>query len=250
MSLTPEQRQRYARHLVLDKIGEAGQERLLSARVLVVGAGGLGSPAALYLAAAGVGVLGVADSDRVDLSNLQRQILHGTRDIGRPKAASARERLAALNPDVEVRLHPDGLNQENAERVVAAYDFVVDATDNFDAKFLIADTCHRVGRPYSHAGIARFYGQALTVVPGRTACYRCVFESPPPPDDADRHPAGPVGAVAGVLGAIQANEAIKCVLGLGELLTNRLLTFDALTSAFRTLPVSRRPDCALCGRTE
>lgn len=246
MSLDPLQQQRYARHLALPSIGETGQQKLLGGRVLVIGLGGLGSPAALYLAAAGVGALGLADPDVVELSNLQRQVLHATPDIGRPKTESAAEKIRALNPDVRLRLHAGRFDRANAGALLQEYDFVVDATDNFASKYFIAEACRDAGVAYSHAGISAFTGEVMTVLPGRTACYRCVFDGPPPPDpDAPR---GPLGAVPGVIGAIQAAEAVKFLLGVGELLVNRLLEFDALAMTFRELPVRRNPSCPLCGR--
>jgi molybdopterin-synthase adenylyltransferase len=245
--LTGPQKDRYARQLVLPEIGPEGQERLLASRVLVVGAGGLGSPAAMYLAAAGIGVLGIADADRVDLSNLQRQILHGTADVGRAKVESAGETLVALNPDVSVQAHPVRLTAAEGRALVEGYEFVVDATDNFASKFAIADVCHAAGVAYSHAGISRFAGQTMTVFPGRTACYRCVFAAPPEPRESDLHPAGPLGPVPGVIGAIQATEAVKVLLGIGAPLTDRLLIYDALAMTFRTIAVKRDPSCPLCG---
>jgi len=245
MELSVSQSERYARHLMLPEIGMDGQLRLSSARVLVVGIGGLGSPAAFYLVAAGVGTVGLVDSDVVDLSNLQRQILHATADVGKSKVESAAHKLRALNPEVTVRTHPARLDPDNAAALLEAYEVVLDATDNFDAKFLIADACHAAGKPYVHAGILRFQGQAMTVIPGKTACYRCVFEGVPPPVGAV---AGPIGGVPGVIGAIQATEAIKLLLQMGELLTDRLLTWDALTMRFREVRVRRNPDCPLCGR--
>ena len=223
----------------------AGQQRLLASRVLVVGVGGLGSPASLYLAAAGVGTLGLVDADRVELSNLQRQILHQSPDLGRSKVASAAAKLAALNPDVTIRPYAERLTPANACRIISAYEFVIDATDNFPAKFLIADACHFMGVPYAHAGIREFQGQTFTVLPGKTACYRCVFGGPPAAEPAP--PAGPVGAVPAVIGSLQALEAIKFLLGRGELLTNRLLTFDGLAARFHEAPVLRNPQCPLCG---
>jgi molybdopterin/thiamine biosynthesis adenylyltransferase len=243
--LTDEQKQRFARQLALPEIGEAGQERLLAARVLVVGAGGLGSPAAYYLAAAGIGTLGIMDADTVDLSNLQRQILHATADVGRAKVESAAAKLTALAPICRVMAIRARLTPENAAGILRDYEFVIDATDNFASKFLIADVCHAAGKPYSHAGIGEFAGQAMTVLPGTTACYRCVFDAPPPESN---HPArGPLGAVPGVIGAIQAAEAIKQILGIGTLLTNRLFVFDLLAMDARTIPVQRNPHCRLCG---
>jgi molybdopterin/thiamine biosynthesis adenylyltransferase len=246
MRLSAEERARYARQLALPEIGEAGQQRLAAGRVLVVGAGGLGSPAALYLAAAGVGTLGIVDGDVVDASNLQRQILHPTASLGQPKALSAAATLRAINPGIEVRPLVARLTAGDGPALLANYDFIIDATDNFASKFLIADLCHAAGKPYSHAGIARFCGQALTVLPGRTACYRCVFEAPPATSDGP--PQGPLGAVPGVVGAIQATEALKFLLGAASLLTDRLFVYDAWRLTARCVRVARRADCPLCGK--
>jgi molybdopterin/thiamine biosynthesis adenylyltransferase len=239
------QQQRYARHLTLPELGAAGQEKLLAARVLLVGVGGLGSPAGFYLAAAGIGTLGVMDGDVVEASNLQRQIAHTTADLGRPKVDSAQRAFQALNPDCRVRGFAERLTAANAPRVLADFDFVVDATDNFESKFLIADACHAADKPYSHAGILAFFGQTMTVLPGQTACYRCLFDAPP--EISSGPPRGPVGAVPGVIGSIQAMEVIKFITGCGELLTNRLLTFDALKMQFRSVAVRRNAHCRLCG---
>ena len=238
--------QRYARQLALPEIGLAGQQRLGRARVLIVGAGGLGSPAAYYLAAAGVGTLRIADDDVVDLSNLQRQILHATADVGRPKAASAADSLLRLNPELRVEARRCRFDRHTAGDLAADADFVIDAADNFEAKFLIADVCHELGKPYSHAGIDGFAGQTMTVLPGRTACYRCVFQAPPGGGEA-RAVRGPLGAVPGVVGAVQATEAVKCLLGIGTLLTDRLLVYDALSLSFRSVALRRNEECPLCG---
>ncbi len=248
MSLTSAQAARYARHLTLPQIGAAGQAKLSAGRVLVVGAGGLGSPAAFYLAAAGVGRIGIMDGDVVEPSNLQRQLLHRTADLGRLKVDSAAERLRALNPEIEVCPVPELLTGLNGPRVLAGYDVIIDATDSFASKFLIADLCQSAGKPYVHGGIAQFYGQALTVRPGRSACCRCVFEAPPAPE-ADV-PRGPLGAVAGVIGSVQATEAIKLLLGGadGELLINRLFVYDAWRMTARCVRVARRPGCLTCGQ--
>ena len=245
MSLTPEQRERFARHLALPEIGEAGQEKLRAGRVLVIGLGGLGSPAAFYLAAAGVGTLHRADADTVERSNLQRQILHATADVGRRKVDSAAEKLRALNPEIQLVLHEERFDRDTAPRWLAECDFVLDATDNFASKFFLAEACHAAGRAYCHAGIAAFQGQLMTVLPGRTACLRCLFDGPIPADPVA--PRGPLGAVPGVIGSLQAIEAVKHLLGLGNLVVNRLLLFDALVAGFRSVPVPRRADCPLCG---
>jgi molybdopterin/thiamine biosynthesis adenylyltransferase len=245
MSLSIEQQSRYARHLSLAPIGEEGQEQLLRSRVLLIGAGGLGSPIALYLAAAGVGTIGIVDADVVDSSNLQRQVLFTTVDVGYPKATVAANRLAALNPDVNVIAHETWFSAENAETLAANYDVVIDATDNFAAKFLIADACDHTGTPYSHAGVDQFFGQTITVVPGQSACYRCLFGAPPA--DNGEGPRGPLGVVPGVIGTVQATEAIKLLTGVGQPLTNRLFTYDALKTSARIIPVKPNPDCPLCG---
>jgi thiazole biosynthesis adenylyltransferase ThiF len=248
VALTEEQIERYSRHILLPEIGGRGQQRLLEARVLVAGAGALGSPAALYLAAAGVGTIGIADSDAVELSNLQRQILHATSDIGRAKTESAAERLRGINPDVRVIPHRQRLTSQTIREVIEDYDFVVDGTDNFPTRYLINDACVLSGKPFAHGAIFRFDGQVTTIVPGRGPCYRCLYPEPPPPGLVPScQEAGVVGAVAGVVGAMQANEAIKSVLGAGELLVGRLLIYDALHASFREVRFQRDPECALCG---
>ncbi|MEI8032633.1 MAG: HesA/MoeB/ThiF family protein [Chlorobiaceae bacterium] len=246
MPLNDQEKQRYQRHLALPEIGESGQEKLLQSKVLVVGTGGLGSPAAFYLAAAGIGTIGLMDGDSVELSNLQRQILHTTASIGKLKVDSASARLSELDPAIRLILHPCRLDSENAAEILAGYEFVIDATDNFPSKFLISSACHAASKPYSHAGIKAFYGQTMTVHPGESACYRCLFheEGTPPPST----PAGPIGALPGVIGSIQAIEAIKYLLSIGTPLTNSILTFDALTMEARRVPVGRDPHCPLCGR--
>lgn len=246
MPLNDSQRQRYGRHLALREIGEAGQEKLLQAGVLVVGAGGLGSPAAFYLAAAGVGRIGLIDGDSVEPSNLQRQILHTTSSIGEQKVRSAAERLRELDPAITLTGYPFRLTAANAPDILSGYDFVIDATDNFESKFLIAAACHAAGKGYSHAGIREFYGQTMTVHPGRTTCYRCVFHEEGVAT-AQAAPAGPIGALPGVIGSIQAIEAVKFLLTIGAPLTNKLLTFDALSMETRIVSVRRDPLCPLCG---
>jgi molybdopterin/thiamine biosynthesis adenylyltransferase len=246
--LTDDQLNRYSRHIILKEVGGKGQKKLLSGRVLIIGAGGLGSPIALYLAAAGVGTIGIADADTVDLSNLQRQIAHQTRDIGTPKVTSAREKMVAMNPDVRVETHRTMVTATNIAELIADYDFVIDGTDNFAAKFLINDACVLGEKPYSHGGILQFDGQTLTVYPGSSPCYRCIFPAPPP---AEAIPtcsrAGVIGVLPGVIGTIQATEAIKFLLGIGEPLTGRLLTYNALKMRFREVPISRNPNCPVCG---
>lgn len=244
---TEEQIQRYSRHILLQDVGVEGQEKILNAKVLVVGAGGLGAPVSLYLAAAGIGRIGIIDADVVDLSNLQRQVIHFTKDVGVPKVDSAKEKILAINPDVKVDTFHEFLWSGNALDIIKEYDFIVDGTDNFPVKFLINDACVMAGKPFSHGGILRFNGQTFTHLPG-TACYRCFFKEPPPYRQYPPvHRLGVLGAIAGMLGTIQAAETLKYFTGVGELLTNRLLTFDAKTMLFRTIPVKQRPSCAICG---
>ncbi|MDR2123850.1 MAG: HesA/MoeB/ThiF family protein [Desulfovibrio sp.] len=248
MAFSNEQLTRYSRHIILKEFGIKGQKKLSRGSVLIVGAGGLGSPAALYLAAAGVGRIGIVDADDVDLSNLQRQIIHGTDDIGRPKADSARAGMLAVNPETEVRAVRAFLNAGNIMDIIRDYDFIIDGTDNFPAKFLINDACVLSGKAFSHAGILRFSGQLTTYVPGRGACYRCIFKEPPPPEAVPTcRQAGVIGALAGVVGSLQAMEAVKYLAGIGEVLAGALLTYDALTTAFRKIALPRRDDCAVCG---
>jgi molybdopterin/thiamine biosynthesis adenylyltransferase len=248
LRLTQEQIERYSRQIMIPDIGGKGQIRLRQGRVLVIGAGGLGCPAAFYLAAAGIGTLGIMDSDSVELSNLQRQILHATSDLGRAKVDSAKEKLARLNPDVEIRAYPVRLTAVNAAEIFAAYDFIVDGSDNFETKFLVNDAAVTLGKPFSHAGIVRFQGQTMTVVPGKSACYRCVFQEPPAPGEIlNCQQAGILGAIAGTIGSIQATEAIKYVAGMEEdLLLDRILTYDAKSVTFRTVEVQKNPRCSTC----
>lgn len=248
--LSEVQKERYARHIVLQEAGEEGQKKLLNGKVLIIGAGGLGSPAAMYLAAAGVGTLGVADADVVDLSNLQRQIAHGTGDIGKPKVESIREAIHDMNPDVTVQAYQAFAGKENIMDLLEKYDFVIDATDNFTSKFLINDACVRAGKPFCHAGILRFQGQVMTYVPGKGPCYRCIFKEAPPKGAVPGcKEVGIIGAMAGVIGSLQAMEAIKYLLGAGELLTGRLLTYNALHNEFRTVKLPMDvPGCPVCGQ--
>ncbi|HEY3347045.1 MAG TPA: molybdopterin-synthase adenylyltransferase MoeB [Nitrospirota bacterium] len=246
--LTDSQIERYSRHILLKEVGGRGQAKLLASSVLVVGAGGLGSPIALYLAAAGIGRIGIIDGDVVDLSNLQRQVIHHTADIGKPKVVSAKEKIALMNPDVQVDIYQEMAASANLPGILKGYDFVIDGTDNFAAKFLINDACVLLGKPYSHGGILQFDGQTMTVVPGQSACYRCIFGKPPERDAIPTcSQAGVIGVLPGVLGTIQATEAIKYILGKGELLTNRLLTYSALSMHFREVKLSRNPKCPICG---
>ncbi len=248
-SLTTFHQELYLRNTLIPEIGEEGQLRLLDSRVLVVGAGGLGSPALLYLAACGVGELGIADPDRVSLSNLQRQILYSPKDVGAGKSLTARRRLEHFQPHLRFRTHPERVSPDNATEIIAHYDFVIDATDNFESKFLINDTCVLLGKPFSHAGVMELQGQTMTVIPRKSPCVRCIFGEVPPADavrDAGR--AGILGSVAGVIGAVQATEAVKYLLHCGELLTGRMLTWDALSMVFRVIPLPKDPACPVCER--
>lgn len=245
--LTSEQKRRYNRHLILQGIGAEGQQRLLSARVLIVGVGGLGSPVALYLAAAGVGTLGLIDGDMVSLTNLQRQVIHTTSGVGSPKVDSAEERIRELNPDVRVVKHPVFLSEDNVLDLVSQYDFVIDGTDNFASKYLVNDACVMLGKPFCMGGIHRFSGQVMTHVPG-TACYRCLFPEPPAVEEVETcSMVGVLGSIAGIMGTLQATETIKFITGTGTLLTNAMLMFDALTMEFQRLEFAHDDDCALCG---
>lgn len=252
MQLFTEQKERYQRHLCLDEVGSEGQEKLGKAKVCVIGAGGLGSPAAMYLAAAGIGTIGIADADKVELSNLQRQILHGTDDIGKKKALSAKETLHRLNPDTVVHTYPVFVEADNIMQIIKEYDFVIDASDNFETKFLINDSCVAAQIPFAHAGVIRFQGQLMTWAAGQGPCYRCIFKEPPPQGAVpSAREAGIMGVVCGVIGSLQAMEAIKYVLGKGELLTGKLLTYDALRAQFRTIRLpARAADCSACGENQ
>jgi adenylyltransferase/sulfurtransferase len=247
MALSAVERARYQRHLSLEEVGITGQEKLKAARVLVIGAGGLGSPSALYLAASGVGTLGIVDCDRVEVSNLQRQVLFDSEDVAQPKATVARERLLALNPAIEVVAHDVELRAANVRTVLADYDVILDGTDRLATRYLVNDACVLLGKPLVSAAIHRFEGQVMTYVPGRGPCYRCLYASVPEglvPNCAD---AGVLGVLPGVLGAVQATEAIKLVLGAGEPLVGRLLVYDALEMRFHEFAFPRRTDCAVCG---
>jgi adenylyltransferase/sulfurtransferase len=252
LRLTTEQIDRYSRQIMIPDIGGSGQIRLRKGRVLVIGVGGLGSPAAFYLTAAGIGTLGLVDSDRVEFSNLQRQILYSTLDVGREKVESAKEKLNRLNPEVEILSYPVRLNEENAPEIFAPYDFIVDGSDNFSTKFLVNDMAVGLGKPFSHAGVVRLLGQTMTVLPRKSACYRCVFQAPPLPGEVlNCEQAGILGAVAGTIGSIQAAEAIKYFVGMEEeLLVDRLLTIDGKEMKFRTVQVERNPQCTACGKQE
>ena len=247
MSLTARERDRYQRHLALAEIGLAGQERLKAARVLVVGAGGLGSPAALYLTAAGCGTLGLLDDDRVELSNLQRQVLFDTGGLAQPKAEAGRARLTSLNPEVRVIAHAQRLSAANVAQLFSQYDLVLDGSDRLSTRYLINDACVLLSRPLISAAIHRFEGQLLTYVPGRGPCYRCVFPHGADGLVANCAEAGVLGVLPGVLGTLQATEALKLITGVGEPLTGRLLTYDALAMRFSEFRVARSPQCAVCG---
>lgn len=247
MELTSEQRRRYNRHLILEGFGREAQEKLLQAKVLLVGAGGLGSPVALYLAAAGVGTIGVVDGDSVSITNLQRQVLHSTKDINRPKVEVACERIEAINPDVYVRTYELFLNEANAMKLIEPYDFVIDGTDNFATKYLVNDACVMQGKAFTMGGISKYSGQLMTHVPG-SACYRCLFPEPPAKQDVETCAmVGVLGSIAGMLGTVQATECIKYLAGVGQLLTNSMLTFDALSMQWQRFDFNQRPSCELCG---
>lgn len=249
MDFTEEQIQRYARHIILKEVGGTGQARLLQSRVLVIGAGGLGSPLAMYLAAAGVGTIGIIDDDLVDLSNLQRQILHGTDSVGTPKVDSAAQTLSRLNPDVKVLPYKQRLTPENALDLISEYDLVCDGSDNFATRFLVNDACHLARKTLVSAAILRFDGQ-LSVYKTHAGgpCYRCIFKEPPPPDSIPScSSAGVLGAIAGWLGAMQATEALKELLGIGDSMSGSLVMIDALSCDMRKIKVKRDPGCPLCG---
>lgn len=248
MDYTEEQLERYSRQIILKDVGGVGQEKLLKAKTLIIGAGGLGSPAALYLAAAGIGTIGIVDSDKVDLSNLQRQILHFTKDVGNNKVDSAKESLNAINPDVKVNTYHEKVDSTNIREIMDGYDFIIDGTDNFPAKFLINDACVMLKKPFSHAGVLRFDGQTMTYVPGKT-CYRCIFIEPPPAGAVPScKEAGILGAVVGILGTIQAAETLKFFLEKGELLTDHLLVVNALNMNIKKMNLKKNPKCPVCGK--
>jgi molybdopterin/thiamine biosynthesis adenylyltransferase len=252
MNFTNEQLERYSRQIILDDVSVKGQEKILNSKVLIIGTGGLGAPAAMYLGAAGVGIIGLVDVDTVDLSNLQRQIIHSTQDVGKPKVISGKETINAINPDVNVVTYQERATASNILDIIKHkdYDFIIDGTDNFPVKFLINDACVKLQKPFSHAGIIRFQGQTMTYVPGQGPCYRCVFKNPPPPDVVPTcQQAGVLGVMGGIIGSIQASEALKYITGVGDLLTGKLLTFDAKKMNFRTIDIHRDKKCAICGET-
>jgi adenylyltransferase/sulfurtransferase len=250
--LTEPQIRRYARHIVLAEIGGVGQARLIAARVLVVGAGGLGAPLLQYLAAAGIGTLGVIDHDTIDLSNLQRQVIHRTADVGVSKVESARRALADINPEVRVRPHDERLTSDNAERILADYDIVADGSDNFATRYLLNDTCYRLKKILVSAAILRFDGQISTYKAYQGAghpCLRCIFPAAPSEDAVPScAQAGVLGALAGTLGALQATEVVKEILGIGRSLSGRLVTYDALDTSFEEMAITKRADCPTCGK--
>jgi sulfur-carrier protein adenylyltransferase/sulfurtransferase len=245
--LSAEQKQRYSRHLLIPEVGSAGQAKLLGSKALLIGAGGLGSPAALYLAAAGVGTIGIVDFDIVDLSNLQRQIIHTTDRVGERKVVSAKQTINALNPDVNVIAHEEMLVAANVERIIAGYDVILDGTDTFETRYILNDAAVAAGIPVVHASVFRFEGQLTTFVPFEGPCYRCLYPTPPPPELAPGcSVAGVLGVVPGILGLLQANEALKVLLGIGTTLAGRLLLFDALETEFTELKLRRDPECPVC----
>src|SRR3954471_22602989 len=247
-ALSNEEVARYSRHLIMPEVGLKGQQRLKAASVLMIGTGGLGAPLGMYLAAAGVGRLGIVDFDVVDASNLQRQIIHGTRDIGRPKIASARDRIQDINPHVEIETHETRVTSENALRLFVNYDIIVDGTDNFPTRYLVNDACVLTGKPNVYGSIFRFEGQASVFWAERGPCYRCLYPEPPPPGLVPSCAEGGVlGVLPGIVGAIQANETIKLILGAPDIMVNRLLLFDAWRMRFRELKLRKNPDCPVCG---
>ena len=245
--LTPYQVSRYSRHIIMPQVGSIGQRKLLDSKVLVVGAGGLGSPISIYLALAGVGTIGIVDFDVVDVTNLQRQILHHNDDVGRPKVESARETLHAYNPDVDVIAHEEPITSENAMGIMADYDVIVNGADNFPARYLVNDAAYLSGKPLVDGSILMFDGQATVFLPGQ-GCYRCLFPTPPPPGEVPScAEAGVLGMLPGMVGTIQATETVKLIMGIGKSLASRLLIIDALDMEFREVKIRRNPDCPVCG---
>jgi molybdopterin/thiamine biosynthesis adenylyltransferase len=245
--LTPSQVQRYSRHIIMPQVGSVGQRKLINASVLLVGAGGLGSPLAMYLAAAGVGKIGIVDFDTVDITNLHRQILHGNEDVGRPKVDSAEDRIKSINPDIDVIKIPKHMNSENAMDIAKDFDILVDGTDNFPTRYLINDVGVLANKPIVHGSIFLFDGQITTFMPNQ-GCYRCLYPAPPPPGMVPScSEAGVLGVLPGIVGSVMAAEAIKIILGLGNTLVNRLLMFDALEMEFRKVKIRKDPECPICG---
>lgn len=247
MELNEELKERYLRHLMLEDVGENGQKKLFQARVLVIGAGGLGSPVCLYLSASGIGNIGVLDFDTIELSNLQRQVIHSTKEIGQAKINSAKSKMQAINPYCKIDTYFEKFTHKNALDIISNYDFVIDATDNFAGKFLINDACVLANKPLSHAGVLKYRGQAMTILPNKSACFACAFEAPPPVELNSFFKAGLFGVVPGILGCIQASEAIKYFLGVGELLTNKLLNIDIKDMNFRKISIKKDSNCRVCG---
>ena len=247
LSLTPDQVKRYSRHIIMGDVGSKGQRALMQSKALIIGAGGLGSPSAIYLSLAGVGTVGIVDFDVVELSNLQRQVLHHTGDVGRPKVQSALDNIKAYNPDVNVVLHETRLESDNAMGIIEQYDLVINGADNFATRYLVNDACYLLNKPLVDGSILIFDGQATVFLPGQ-GCYRCLFPSPPPPGMVPNcAEAGVLGALTGLVGSIQATEALKHFLGIGESLSSRLLLIDALSMSFREVRLKRNPNCPLCG---
>lgn len=241
-------KERYLRHLMLEDVGEEGQNKLSHAKVLVIGAGGLGSPVCLYLSAAGIGRIGILDYDTVEISNLQRQIIHATSDIGKSKISSAQLKMCNINPNIVVDTYFEKLTVDNAIPIIQNYDFVVDATDNFASKFLINDACVVANKPFSHAGVLKYRGQTMTILPYESACFSCAFDEPPAKELNAIFTAGLFGVVPGIIGCIQASEAIKYILNIGSLLTNTLLTMDIKTMNFRKVHIAKNEDCQVCSK--
>ncbi len=239
---------RYSRHILLPEVGGKGQKKINEARVLLVGAGGLGAPVGYYLAAAGVGKIGIVDGDQVELSNLQRQIIHSVEDLGKNKAVSAQQTMMLLNPGIEVMTYHERVHSDNIFDLLVDYDIVVDGSDNFPTRYLVNDACVFTGKPLSHGAVFRFHGQAMTIVPGKGPCYRCLFREPPPPGMvATCEEAGVLGVLPGVIGLIQATEVLKLILGVGKILNGVLLNYEALEMEFKRIKVRRDPDCPVCG---
>ncbi len=248
MEFTEEQIKRYARHIILPEVGGKGQEKLLSSKVLLIGAGGLGAPCGYYLGAAGIGTLGIVDFDTVDLSNLQRQIWHGTADVGRYKVDSASDSIARINPDVNVITYKEKIDSQNIKDLIKDYDVIIDATDNFPTRYLINDACYFMRKPLVYGSLFRFDGQATVFLPGEGPCYRCLFPAPPPVGLVPScQESGVLGVLPGIIGAIQANEAIKIILGVGKTLNGRLLIYDALDMRFTEMKLRKDKTCPLCG---
>jgi len=247
ITLTPDQVKRYSRHIIMGDVGSKGQRALMGSKALIIGAGGLGSPSAIYLSLAGVGTVGIVDFDVVELSNLQRQVLHHTADVGRPKVQSAVDNIKAYNPDVNVVVHETRLESDNAMEIISQYDLVINGADNFATRYLVNDACYLEGKPLVDGSILIFDGQATLFLPGQ-GCYRCLFPEPPPPGLVPNcAEAGVLGALTGLVGSIQATEALKHFLGIGESLVSRLLLIDALSMSFREVRLKRNPSCPLCG---